>query len=272
MKVLICGDVVGKSGRMALNKNIPEILQRDKIDFVIVNGENAAGGFGITKKICEEFYELGVDAITTGNHVWDQREIIQHIEKDKRLIRPCNFVSETPGRGYGVYQLKEGSKIVVVNVMCRLFMDSLENPFSNLEKIVDEVNLISNDHLIIVDVHGESTSEKMAIAHFLDGKVTAVVGTHTHIPTSDLQILTNGTFYQTDLGMCGDYDSVIGMKKELSIKRFLFKHIKTRLEPAEGIGTLSGVMLEIDLKTKKVINFKQILKDGLLDKENGRTF
>ena len=151
-------------------------------------------------------------------------------------------------------------------------MDSLENPFLNLEKIVDEVNLISNDHLIIVDVHGESTSEKMAIAHFLDGKVTAVVGTHTHIPTSDLQILTNGTFYQTDLGMCGDYDSVIGMKKELSIKRFLFKHIKTRLEPAEGIGTLSGVMLEIDLKTKKVINFKQILKDGLLDKENGRTF
>ena len=194
MKILICGDVVGKSGRMALNKNVPDILQKEKIEFVIVNGENAAGGFGITKKICEEFYDLGVDAITTGNHVWDQREIIQHIEKDSRLIRPCNFAKNTPGRGYGVYQLKSGTKIIVVNVMCRLFMESLENPFLNLENIIDEVNLLSNDHLIVVDVHGESTSEKMAIAHFLDGKVTAVVGTHTHIPTSDLQILTHGTF------------------------------------------------------------------------------
>lgn len=258
MKVLICGDVVGKSGRMALNKNIPEILQSEKIDFVIVNGENAAGGFGITKKICEEFYELGVDAITTGNHVWDQREIIQHIEQDKRLIRPCNFVSKTPGRGYGVYQLKNGSKIVVVNVMCRLFMESLENPFLNLEKIVDEVNLISNDHLIIVDVHGESTSEKMAIAHFLDGKVTAVVGTHTHIPTSDLQILTNGTFYQTDLGMCGDYNSVIGMNKENSIKRFLKDKDATKHFPAEGEATLSGLIVDTNVETglaKKVTRF-----------------
>ena len=145
---------------MALNKNVPDILQKEKIEFVIVNGENAAGGFGITKKICEEFYDLGVDAITTGNHVWDQREIIQHIEKDSRLIRPCNFAKNTPGRGYGVYQLKSGTKIIVVNVMCRLFMESLENPFLNLENIIDEVNLLSNDHLIIVDVHGESTSEK----------------------------------------------------------------------------------------------------------------
>ena len=272
MKILICGDVVAKSGRMALKKNLPIILEKDKVDFIIVNGENAAGGFGVTKKICEEFYEIGVDVITTGNHIWDQREIIQHIEKDARLIRPCNFPSNTPGRGYGVYKLKNGSKVVVINVMGRLFMDPSEDPFSNLEKVIDEVNTISNDHFIIVDVHGESTSEKMAIAHFLDGKVTAVVGTHTHIPTSDLQILTHGTFYQTDLGMCGDYNSVIGMKKDLSIKRFLFKHLKTRLEPADGLGTLCGVILEIDLKTKKVINFKQILKDGVLEKENGRTF
>ena len=265
MKVLICGDVVGKSGRMALNKNIPEILQKEKIDFVIVNGENAAGGFGITKKICEEFYELGVDAITTGNHVWDQREIIQHIEKDKRLIRPCNFPSKTPGRGYGVYQLKDGNKIVVVNVMCRLFMESLENPFTNLENVINEVNLLSNNHFIIVDVHGESTSEKMAIGQFFDGNVTAVFGTHTHIPTADLHILEKGTLYQSDLGMCGDYDSVIGMKKELCINRFRKKFLKTKLEPASGEGTLCGTIFTINEKNR-VIEYNQVIMGGRLQK------
>ena len=271
MKVLICGDVVGRSGREALKVNIPTIRQKENLDFVIVNGENAASGFGITKKICEEFYQIGVDVITTGNHVWDQIEIIQHIETDSRLIRPCNFPENTPGKGFGIYQIKNGIRIIVINVMCTLFMESMDNPFASLEKILEKVGSLSGEYLIVVDVHGESTSEKMAIGHFLDGKVTSVTGTHTHIPTSDLQIMSNGTFYQTDLGMCGDYDSVIGMKKEMSLKRFIHKHIKTRLEPADGEGTLCGVILEIDLKTKKVINFKQILKDGLLDRKNGRT-
>ena len=272
MKILICGDVVGKSGRMVLKNNISTIKNQEDLDLVVVNGENSASGFGITKKICEEFYEMGVDVITSGNHIWDQREIIQHIETDDRLIRPCNYAEKTPGRGFGVFEMSRGGKVAVINVMCRLFMDSLENPFSNLDNVINKINSFSEECLIIVDVHGESTSEKMAIAHYLDGRVCAVVGTHTHVPTSDLQILSNGTFYQTDLGMCGDYDSVIGMKKETSIKRFLCKHVKTRLEPADGQGTLCGVILEIDLKTKKVINFKQILKDGILDNKNGWSF
>ena len=264
MKVLLCGDVVGKSGRLALKKNLPEIKEKEKIDFVVVNGENAASGFGITKKICEEFYNIGIDVITTGNHIWDQREIIQHIEVDNRLLRPCNYPEKTPGKGYGIYEIENGSIIVVINVMCRLFMDTIENPFSYLDKILDEIKLYTDNHFVLVDVHGESTSEKMAIGHFLDGRVTAVVGTHTHIPTSDLHIMEKGTFYQTDLGMCGDYNSIIGMKKEISLTRFLHKHIKARLEPADGIGTVCGVILEIDLETKKVINFKQVLNDGFI--------
>lgn len=264
MKILICGDVVGKSGRLALKKNLPILKKKEQIDFVVVNGENAASGFGITKKICEEFYEMGIDVITTGNHIWDQREIIQHIETDNRLIRPCNYPEKTPGRGFGIYEIGNGSIAVVINVMCRLYMDTIENPFLNLDRILDEIKLYASNCLIIVDVHGESTSEKMAIGHFLDGRVTAVVGTHTHIPTSDLQIMEKGTFYQTDLGMCGDYNSIIGMKKEISLKRFLHKHLRTRLEPADGEGTVCGVILEIDQETKKVKNFKQLINDGFL--------
>ena len=265
MNILICGDIVGRSGRDAIEKFLPCIIKQENIEFVVVNGENSASGFGITEKICKKLYELGVDTITTGNHVWDQKEIVNYIDKDARLLRPCNYPKNTPGKGYGVYKLKNGKLIVVINVMCRLFMDSIEDPFISINEIIELVKTKYGDQIIVIDVHGESTSEKMAIGHFFDGNVTAIFGTHTHIPTADLRILEKGTLYQTDLGMCGDYDSVIGMKKELCIDRFRKKFIKTKLEPASGEGTLCGTIFRINEKNK-VIKFNQIFKGGKLHK------
>ena len=265
MRILICGDIVGKSGRKTVERELPLLKKNKKIDFVLVNGENAANGFGITKKICDELYSLGVDVITSGNHIWDQKEIVNHIEADERLIRPCNFSEGTPGKGYAVFEMKNGRNIVVINAMCRLFMDFIDDPFKSIVDILDLIESKINDAIILIDIHGESTSEKMAIAHYFDGKVSGVFGTHTHIPTSDLHILEKGTFYQTDLGMCGDYDSVIGMKKELSIKRFTQKHIRTRLEPADGDGTLCGTILHIEGKNVKA--FEQIILGGKLREE-----
>ena len=263
MNILICGDIVGRPGREIVEKFLPDLIKKYEISFVIVNGENSANGFGITKKICEQLYSIGVDVITTGNHVWDQKEIVSYINDDPRLLRPCNYSKDTPGKGYGVYKLKDGNLIVVINVMCRLFMDSIGDPFNSLTEMIEDINIKYGDQIIIVDIHGESTSEKMALGHFLDGKVTAIFGTHTHVPTADLHILEKGTFYQTDLGMCGDYDSVIGMKKELSIQRFTKKFLKTRLEPSSGEGTLCGTLIKIDSR-KKVTEFDQIVKGGRL--------
>ncbi len=266
MKVFFCGDIVGRSGRKVIQDKLPLIIKEKKIDFVIVNGENAANGFGITKKICEELYSFGVDVITSGNHIWDQKEIIEHIENDKRLIRPCNFPTGTPGMGFGAYELKNGTKIIVINVMCRLFMDMIDDPFRSVDEILSYLEKNFEDSIKIVDIHGESTSEKMAIAHYVDGRVSVVVGTHTHIPTADAHILEKGTFYQTDLGMCGDYDSVIGMKKQISIKRFVNKHVKTRLETANGEGTICGILINIDEKSKLARDFDQIIIGGKLDR------
>ena len=264
MKILVCGDIVGRSGREVIENFLPELVSENDINFVIVNGENSANGFGITKKICEQLFDLGVDVITSGNHIWDQKEIIFFIENEKRLIRPCNYPTQTPGRGFGVYKTKDGNLISVINVMCRLFMDNIDDPFRKLDDVIEQIKMEHGKHAIIVDVHGESTSEKMAIGHYLDGKVTAILGTHTHVPTADLQILKKGTFYQTDLGMCGDYDSVIGMKKEECIQKFTKKFIKTRLEPASGEGTLCGTIINVD-NEMKVSEFKQIFKGGRLN-------
>ena len=248
MKILICGDIVGKSGRQVVQEQVPILIKNKKIDFVIVNGENAANGFGITKKICNDLYSSGVDVITSGNHIWDQKEIIEHIESDKRLLRPCNYPIGTPGLGYGAYELKNGSTVIVINVMCRLFMDIIDDPFKSVDEILTFIDKKFSDAIIILDIHGESTSEKMALAHFFDGRVTAVVGTHTHIPTADQHILEKGTFYQTDLGMCGDYDSVIGMNKENSLNRFLKKN-SVKHFPATGDATLCGVVVDCNIKT-----------------------
>jgi len=264
MKILVCGDIVGRSGREVIENFLPELVSENDINFVIVNGENSASGFGITKKICEQLFDLGVDVITSGNHIWDQKEIIFFIENEKRLIRPCNYPKQTPGRGFGVYKTNDGNLISVINVMCRLFMDNIDDPFRKLDDVIEQIKMEHGKHTIIVDVHGESTSEKMAIGHYLDGKVTAILGTHTHVPTADLQILKKGTFYQTDLGMCGDYDSVIGMKKEECIQKFTKKFIKTRLEPASGEGTLCGTIINVD-NEMKVSEFKQIFKGGRLN-------
>jgi metallophosphoesterase (TIGR00282 family) len=245
MRLLYCGDVVGRAGRDAVVTHIPALRGRLGLDFVVVEGENAAHGFGITTKICEEFFAAGVDAITLGNHAWDQREILQHIAAEPRLLRPNNAHEGTPGNGARVFTLGDGRRVLVVNVMTRLFMDALDDPFRAARREVDRAPL-GEVQAAIVDVHGEATSEKMAMGHHLDGRVSLVVGSHSHVPTADAQVLPGGTAYQTDAGMCGDYDSVIGMKKEPAVARFVTKLPGERLTPAEGPGTLCGVFVETD--------------------------
>jgi hypothetical protein len=245
MRVLFCGDVLGRSGRDALAAYLPDLRRRLSLDFVIVNGENAAHGFGITPKICEEFFALGVDVITLGNHTWDQREIIPFLDSEPRLIRPRNYPPATPGRGAGIYTAPRGRKVLVIQVMCRLFMEPLDDPFAALEAELAR-HPLGTVHAIVVDVHGEATSEKMALGHFADGRTSLVVGSHSHIPTADAQILPHGTAYLTDAGMCGDYDSVIGMKKDTAIARFTRKVPGDRLSPAEGPGTLCGLFVDTD--------------------------
>ena len=249
MKVLFCGDVVGKAGRKAILDNVPNLRERLGLDFVIVNGENAAHGFGITEGICKAFYEVGVDVVTTGNHVWAQRDIIDYIDGDPRLLRPLNYPEGTPGRGVNVFDAPDGRRIMVIHPMGRLFMDALDDPFTAVEGALANHRLGASVDCIIVDIHAEATSEKMAMGHTLDGRVSMVVGSHSHVPTADTQILPGGTAYQSDAGMCGDYDSVIGMIKETAVARFTQKLPTARLEPAGGEPTLGAVYLETDEKT-----------------------
>ncbi len=246
MRILIVGDVVGSAGRAVLNANLARLRERLKLDFVIVNGENAAHGFGITGTICDSFYQAGADCITTGNHAWDQRDIVQHMERDGKVLRPINYPPGTPGKGHGIYETSDGRRVLVANVMCRLFMELLDDPFQALDALLNRYKLKRDADAIVFDVHGEATSEKQALAHFVDGRVSAAVGTHTHVPTADTWVLPKGTAYQTDIGMTGDYDSVIGMVKEGSIARFVTKGEKIRLEPAEGDGTLCATLIVTD--------------------------
>jgi len=249
MHILYCGDVVGRPGREAVIDNLPTLRDKLTLDFVVVCGENAAGGFGITPKICEALYAAGTDVITLGNHAWDQREIVGYIDGDPRLIRPQNFPAGTPGRGASIYPTSGGRKVLVIQIMTRLFMDPLDDPFSGVEAVLAKHRLGGTVDAIILDIHGEATSEKMALGHFVDGRVSAAVGTHTHVPTADCQILPGGTAYMTDIGMCGDYDSVIGMKKDVPIARFTRKMPTERLSAADGDGTLCAVYVETDEKT-----------------------
>ena len=245
MRVLFCGDLVGRSGREIVLQQLPELRRRLQLDFVIVNGENAAGGFGITRKICEELFEAGADVISGGNHSWDQKEALAFIDSEPRLLRPLNFPPGTPGRGAGLYTAGQ-RKVLVINVMGRLFMDPLDDPFQAVEQALSRYRLGATVDAIIVDIHAEATSEKMAMGHALDGRVSLVVGTHTHVPTADAQILPGGTGYQTDAGMCGDYNSVIGMDKQVPIQRFTRKLPTERMSVAQGPGTLCGVFVETD--------------------------
>lgn len=268
MKILMLGDVVGKAGRDALEAELPRLKEVLEPDFTVVNGENAAHGFGLTRKIVDTFFEIGADAVTTGNHVWDQREIITWIDEEERVIRPINYPEGTPGRGARTFQLADGRRVMVTQPMGRLFMDPLDDPFAAMDTALRNQRLGKagggNLDAIIVDMHAETTSEKMAMGHYLDGRVSVVVGTHTHIPTGDAQVLPGGTAYQTDLGMCGDYNSVIGMKKEAAIDRFTKKMPAGRLEPAEGDATVCGVLVETSDGTGLATSIEPVRVGGRL--------
>lgn len=246
MNLLFCGDIVGRAGRRAVTDRLPGLRDSLALDFVVANGENAAAGFGITAKICGELHDSGVDVITTGNHAFDQREILPYMDNDPRILRPANYPPGTPGRGATLVRTAAGKDVLVIQVMLRLFMESLDDPFRGVEEALAENRLGQSADAIIIDVHGEATSEKSAMGHYLDGRVSMVVGSHSHIPTADGRILANGTAYQTDAGMCGDYDSVIGMEKEEAVARFVTRMRQERLTPALGEGTLSAVFVETD--------------------------
>jgi metallophosphoesterase (TIGR00282 family) len=259
MKILFLGDVVGISGCSKLMKNLLNEIKSKKIDFVIVNGENAASqGVGLTKEICNDFFNSGVDVITTGNHVWDQKEIMEFIDKEERLLRPKNLYEPAPGKGFNIYETKEKIKIGVLNLMGNVFMKKSEDVFEVSEKFIKQYKLKQDYDLLVIDFHGEITSEKNAIGHFFDGKATLVVGTHTHIPTNDARILNGGTGYQTDAGMCGDYDSVIGMNKENSLNRFL-KRKSEKHFPAIGEATLCGVIVDCNIETGLAVNIESYI-------------
>jgi 2',3'-cyclic-nucleotide 2'-phosphodiesterase len=268
MNILLLGDIMGPSGREALYKNLPKLIKEKKINFVIVNGENAADpGVGITKKIVDEFLEIGVDVITTGNHVWDQKETMDFITTEKQLLRPQNLPEGSPGAGYGIFISKNNKKVAVINLMGNVFMKKCDDVFKAARKFINIVKLKEDADFIIVDMHAEITSEKMAMGYFFDGKATMVVGTHTHVPTLDYRILNNGTAYQTDVGMCGDYDSVIGMNKNNSLKKFLKDPSAVRHYPALGEGTLSGLMVVADEKTGLAKKVEAIIFGGALERE-----
>jgi len=244
MRLLFVGDIVGRSGRTALINRLPALRARWRLDFVVVNGENAAGGFGITESICDELLAAGADAITLGNHAFDQREALVFIERQPRLIRPANYPPGTPGRGANVFETANGARVLVINLLGRVFMDALDDPFQRIEQELGACPLGIGCDASIVDFHAEATSEKQAFGHFIDGRVSLVVGTHTHIPSADARILSHGAGYITEVGMTGDYDSVIGMDKEEPLRRFTRRIPSSRFEPAGGEATLCGVVVE----------------------------
>ncbi len=246
MRILFVGDIVGRSGRAILLERLPKLIAEWKLDFVALNGENAAGGFGITEAIYQEFVDAGADVITGGNHSWDQKEALVFIERAPKLLRPINFPPGTPGRGVALIDARNGARVLVVNAMGRIFMDPLDDPFAAVERELAACPLKRAADAIIVDIHCEATSEKQAMGFYCDGRASLVVGTHTHVPTADHQILPGGTAFMSDVGMTGDYDSVIGMTKDEPLNRFLRKIPGARFEPALGPASLCAVAVETD--------------------------
>jgi len=265
LRILFIGDVVGKTGRTAILEYLPVLIRDWNLDLVIVNGENAAGGFGITEAIYQDFIDAGADAVPLGNHAWNQKEALVFIERAPRLIRPLNFPKHTPGRGAALIETKNGKRALVINAMGRIFMEPLNDPFGAIDRELNACPLREVADAIIVDFHGEASSEKQAMGHFCDGRVSLVVGTHTHIPTSDHRILNGGTAYMTDAGMTGDYDSVIGMQKEEPLQRFLSGIPSSRFEPATGPATLSGVAIETDDATGLATRIAPLRLGGRLE-------
>jgi 2',3'-cyclic-nucleotide 2'-phosphodiesterase len=247
LTLLFCGDVVGRSGREAVLKHVPLLRKEHALDFVIVSGDNAARGFGITPEICKEFFAVGVDVVTGGDHVWDQKETHPYLEREPRLLRPHNFPEKTAGKGFGVYSLPDGRSIAVLHLLGQVFhKEHLDCPFACADKALATTRLGREVAAIFVDMHAEATSEKNAMGHFLDGRVSAVIGSHTHVPTSDARIFPKGTAYQTDAGMCGDYNSVIGFEPDVPLQMFTTKLRKARMQPASGEGTLCATLVVVD--------------------------
>ena len=265
MRILFIGDVVGRSGRAIVSERLPRLVRDWKLDLVVVNGENAAGGFGITETIYQDFVDAGADAITLGNHAWDQKDALVFIERAPRLIRPLNYPAGTPGRGTAIIKAKNGAQVLVINAMGRIFMDPLDDPFAAVDRELVACPLKRGADAIVVDFHCEATSEKQAIGFFCDGRASLVVGTHTHVPTADHQILPGGTAYMTDAGMTGDYDSVIGMQKDEPLKRFTLGIPSSRFEPALGVATLSGVAVETDDRSGLALKIAPVRIGGRLE-------
>ena len=267
MRLLFLGDIVGRSGRDAIAAHLPALKRACALDFVVANGENAASGFGITEKICASLYAAGVDVITLGDHTWDRNDISRYIDKEPRLLRPLNYPTGLPGRGSHIYQTGAGKRVMVVNLLGQVFMHEFDNPFEAVNKVLKDVTLGRSVDCVFIDMHCEATSEKMAMGHFVDGRASLVAGTHTHVPTADCQILPGGTGFQSDAGMCGDYNSVIGMDKAEPLVRFTRKTKTGRFEPALGEGTMCGVFVETDRATGLAVSIEPVRLGGRLSQD-----
>lgn len=266
MRILFVGDVVGRSGRAAIAETLPGLIRDWNLELVVVNGENAAGGFGITEVIYQELLDAGADAITLGNHSWDQREALVFIERAPRLVRPVNFPPGTPGRGAAMVETKSGKRALVINGIGRIFMQPFDDPFAIIDRELNACPLRETVDAVVIDFHAEASSEKQAIGYFCDGRASLVVGTHTHVPTSDHRILPGGTAYMTDAGMTGDYQSIIGMQRDEPLGRFLRGYPTARFEPADGVATLSGVAVETDDTTGLALRVAPVRIGPMLDR------
>ncbi len=265
MKILFCGDIVGRTGRKAIEKYVPKLKSELNLDLVITNVDNASGGFGINQNTCDELIKIGVDVMTGGDHIWDQKDTIGFINNQSNLLRPLNFPKHTPGKGTVIFTTKNGKRILIIHLLGQVFIkNNLNCPFEMVEELLKNYQIGKNIDAIIVDMHAEATSEKMAMGKFLDGKVSAVVGSHTHIPTNDFHIMKQGTAYQTDTGMCGDYNSIIGMQEGVPLKSFLTKRRVGKMEPATGEATFCATLIETDDKTGLAKKIEAIKLDGTL--------
>ena len=265
MRILFLGDVMGRAGRRAISETLPQLRQDWRLDFVVVNGENASNGMGLSDDHAKLLFDAGADVVTLGDHAFDQKSMLSYIEGEPRIIRPVNYAKTAPGRGAGLFSDRRGRKVLVCQVLGQVFMKRpFDDPFSAVDQVLGRHPLGGQAQAIIVDVHCEATSEKMGMGHFCDGRASLVVGTHTHVPTADTQILPGGTAFQSDAGMCGDYLSVIGMEKTEPMRRFVTGMTKTRFTPADGDATLSGVFVETDDRTGRAVQVRMVRNGGRL--------
>lgn len=265
MKLLFLGDVMGRSGRKVVVEHLPRLREEWSLDFVVINAENSAAGYGMTAKIADSLFEVGADVITLGDHCFDQKEMLTHIDKEPRILRPLNFAKTAPGRGAGLFDASRGRKVFVAVALGRVFMNRpFDDPFSALDAALKQAPLGGVAQASVVEIHAEATSEKMGVGHWCDGRASLVVGTHTHVPTSDTMIMPKGTAYQSDAGMCGDYNSVIGMDKAEPLSRFITGMGGQRFEPAQGEGTLSGVLVQTDDRTGLAKDVQPVRLGGCL--------